>query len=46
MAKKRSGSETRQKGAFIGFRAAKEELEAIDTAADRAGLTRSAYIRF
>jgi hypothetical protein len=41
----RSGSETRQRGGYIGFRATDGERAAAKVAADRAGLTVSAYAR-
>lgn len=44
-AKKRSGSETRQRGPIIGFRASPDELSHIKAAADRQGLTVSSYVR-
>src|SRR3954454_24306897 len=42
---KRSGSETRQKGRIIPFRATAEERAAVERAADAAGLSLSSYIR-
>jgi hypothetical protein len=40
-----SGSETRRRGALVGFRATVAELAEIDAQAERAGLTRSSYAR-
>jgi hypothetical protein len=41
----RSGSETRQRGGIIGFRATAAERAEIEAAAERSGLTPSSYIR-
>jgi len=43
--RKRSGSETRKREPIIGFRATQDERVKIQTAADRAGLTVSSYVR-
>lgn len=43
--KKKSGSEKRERRALVGFRATPGEVQEIDEAADRAGLTRSAFVR-
>jgi hypothetical protein len=41
----RSGTETRQRGGIIGFRATAAERATIEAAAERAGLTLGSYIR-
>jgi hypothetical protein len=41
----RSGSETRQRGGIIGFRATPAERAEIEAAAERSGLTIGSYIR-
>jgi hypothetical protein len=43
--KKRTGTETRQRGGFIGFRATIGERAELDALADRAGLSLSSYVR-
>jgi hypothetical protein len=43
--KTRSGSEARQRGAIIGFRATPAERAEIEAAAERAGLSLGSYIR-
>jgi hypothetical protein len=44
-ARKRSGTETRQRGGFIGFRATAAERAELDALAERAGLSLSSYVR-
>jgi hypothetical protein len=43
--RKRSGSENRQRGGFIGFRATAAERAELDALAERAGLSLSSYVR-
>jgi hypothetical protein len=45
MAKKKSGSEQRQKGALVWFRATAEEVAEITAAAKKVGVSKSEYLR-
>ena len=43
--RRRSGSETRQRGAPVSIRFTADERQTLDAAAERAGLTVGAYVR-